>query len=114
MKKRVFISGITGNMGREGLAHLLKHSDHIDIVSIVRPSKKNKKAMRKYKDSNIEIVWGDLTSYRDVKLVYIGSVAQTGDRLSPIHWGRVGDPIKPSIYDHYAVTKIAAERMVIE
>lgn len=46
--------------------------------------------------------------------VYIGTVAQTGDRMPPIHWGRVGDPMKPSIYDYYAVSKCAAERAVIE
>lgn len=46
--------------------------------------------------------------------VYIGTVAETGDRLPPIHWGRVGDPIKPSVFDYYAVSKIAAERIVIE
>ena len=28
--------------------------------------------------------------------VYIGTVAETGDRMPPIHWSRVGDPIKPS------------------
>lgn len=50
----------------------------------------------------------------EVKLVYIGTVAETGDRLPPIHWGRVGDPIKPSIFDYYAVSKVAAERAVIE
>lgn len=50
----------------------------------------------------------------EVRLVYIGTVAQTGDRMPPIHWGRVGDPIKPSIYDYYAVSKIAAERLLIE
>jgi len=49
-----------------------------------------------------------------VKLVYIGTVAETGDRIPPIHWGRVGDPIKPSIFDYYAVSKVAAERIVIE
>jgi nucleoside-diphosphate-sugar epimerase len=49
-----------------------------------------------------------------VKLVSIGSVAMTGDRLPPIHVGRVGDPLKPSIYDPYALSKIAAERIVIE
>lgn len=48
------------------------------------------------------------------KLVNIGTVAQTGDRMPPIHWGRVGDPIKTSIYDYYAVSKVAAERLVIE
>ncbi|MEG1520538.1 MAG: NAD(P)-dependent oxidoreductase, partial [Clostridia bacterium] len=49
-----------------------------------------------------------------VKLVYIGTIAETGDRLPPIQWGRVGDPIKPSVFDYYAVSKVAAERAVIE
>ncbi|MDD3213444.1 MAG: NAD(P)-dependent oxidoreductase [Eubacteriales bacterium] len=50
----------------------------------------------------------------EVKLVSIGTVAETGDRMPPIHWGRVGDPIKPSIFDYYAVSKVAAERLLIE
>lgn len=49
-----------------------------------------------------------------IHLVNIGTVAETGDRMPPIHWGRVGDPIKPSVHDYYAVSKIAAERAVIE
>ncbi|NQX47987.1 NAD(P)-dependent oxidoreductase [Paenibacillus tritici] len=48
------------------------------------------------------------------RFVNIGTIAETGDRMPPIHWGRVGDPLKPSVYDYYAVSKIAAERMVIE
>jgi len=48
------------------------------------------------------------------KFVYIGTVAETGDRMPPIHWGRVGDPIKPSMFDYYAVSKVASERLVIE
>lgn len=51
---------------------------------------------------------------REVRFVNIGTVAETGDRMPPIHWGRVGDPIKPSMFDYYAVSKIAAERYVIE
>lgn len=49
-----------------------------------------------------------------IKLVSIGSVAMTGDRLPPIHVGRVGDPLKPSVYDAYATSKIAAEKIVVE
>lgn len=49
-----------------------------------------------------------------IRLIYTGTVAETGDRLPPIHWGRVGDPLKPSIFDFYAVTKIAGERAVLE
>ena len=48
------------------------------------------------------------------RLVYIGTVAETGDRMPPVHWGRVGDPIKPSMFDNYAVSKVVAERLVIE
>lgn len=50
----------------------------------------------------------------EIKLVYIGTVAETGDRNPPIHWGRTGDPINISIYDNYALTKTIAEREVIE
>ncbi len=46
--------------------------------------------------------------------VYVGTVAMTGDRMPPIHWGRVGDPMKPSVYDYYAVSKVFAERAVME
>jgi nucleoside-diphosphate-sugar epimerase len=49
-----------------------------------------------------------------IRLVNIGTVAQTGDRLPPIHLGRTGDPLKPSIFDMYACSKIAAERVIAE
>jgi nucleoside-diphosphate-sugar epimerase len=47
-------------------------------------------------------------------LVNVGTVAQTGDRLPPIHVGRTGDPILPSAYDYYACSKVEAERIVAE
>ena len=50
----------------------------------------------------------------NTKLVYVGSVAEYGDRLAPIYKIRVGDPIIPSVYDFYATTKISGERLVIE
>lgn len=50
----------------------------------------------------------------DVKLVYIGSVAQMSSRMEPYHWGRSGDPLKPSRFDHYGLSKIRAERIVAE
>ncbi|TFG33580.1 NAD-dependent epimerase/dehydratase family protein, partial [Candidatus Thorarchaeota archaeon] len=49
-----------------------------------------------------------------IRLVYISSVAIYGDRLAPIYWVRTGDPLKPSVYDFYATTKIRAERAIIE
>ncbi len=49
-----------------------------------------------------------------VKVVYIGTVAETGDRNPPIHWGRTGDPINISVYDHYAISKVRAEAVFAE
>lgn len=50
----------------------------------------------------------------DITVVYIGTVAETGNRCEPIHWARCGDPIKISIYDHYAISKVNAERVFAE
>lgn len=50
----------------------------------------------------------------DINVCYIGTVAETGCRNYPIHWGRTGDPIKISVYDHYALSKVIAERTFVE
>lgn len=50
----------------------------------------------------------------DIHVCYIGSVAQTSDRNEPNHWGRTGDPICISVYDHYAISKTIAERTIVE
>lgn len=50
----------------------------------------------------------------DIRVCYIGSVAQTSDRNEPNHWGRTGDPICISVYDHYAISKTVAERIFAE
>lgn len=49
-----------------------------------------------------------------IRFIYTGTVAQTGNRPAGIHMGRVGDPLKPSMFDTYALTKIVGEREVIE
>lgn len=49
-----------------------------------------------------------------IRVCYVGSVAQTSDRNEPIHWGRTGDPICISVYDHYAISKTIAERIIVE
>lgn len=166
-KKTVFLTGATGVMGMAGLKEMIRLQDKLNLTLLVRPSKKNHKTMVPYAAmQGIRIIWGDLTSYKDVldgvtgadivlhvggmvspqadryprqtmytntraaeniikaikaqpnpdniKAVYIGSVAQTGHRCPPVHWGRTGDPICISVYDHYAVSKCIAERIFVE
>jgi len=50
----------------------------------------------------------------ELKTVYIGTVAETGERDAPIHWARTGDPIKISVWDHYAISKVIAESIFAE
>ena len=49
-----------------------------------------------------------------IKVVYIGTVAETGGRNYPYHYGRIGDPINISIYDHYGLSKAIAESILVE
>jgi hypothetical protein len=48
------------------------------------------------------------------RFIYIGTVEMTGERMAPVHWGRVGDPLKPSVYSYYAMSKVYSERAVAE
>lgn len=47
----------------------------------------------------------------DIKVVYIGSVAQYGDRNPPCHWGSASDPQTPAKFDMYALSKIRSEEI---
>ena len=47
----------------------------------------------------------------DIKVVYIGSVAQYGDRNPPYHWGGADEPQTPAKYDMYALSKIRSEEI---
>ena len=46
-----------------------------------------------------------------VKVVYIGSVAQYGDRNPPCHWGDASELQKPAAFDNYALSKIRSEEI---
>jgi nucleoside-diphosphate-sugar epimerase len=49
-----------------------------------------------------------------IKVVYIGSVAQLGHKDIPNHFTSAGDLMTPALFDHYAVSKIMAERIIAE
>ena len=49
-----------------------------------------------------------------IAVVGIGTVAETGDRTPPHHWGRVGDPLRVSRFDEYGQSKVIAEKELIE
>jgi nucleoside-diphosphate-sugar epimerase len=164
MKKPVFLTGATGNMGWAGFQELYARKERFNIRILARDSKKNRKMLARYiNDPALSVIWGDLTRYEDVlagvsgadyvlhvggmvspaadyypektlkvnvaaaenvvkavlaqpnkdemRVVYIGSVAQYGDRNPPHHWGGVDEPQTPAKYDMYALSKIRAEQV---
>lgn len=48
------------------------------------------------------------------KFVHISTVALYGNRNEKHPWGRVGDPLMPSVYDSYAKHKLKGERYVLD
>jgi nucleoside-diphosphate-sugar epimerase len=165
-KKKILLTGASGNMGRHGMEELLQRTDRFEITALVLSTDKDRRIMEPYIQRGVKVIWGDLVCYEDVleaikgtdyvlhvgglvspladtmpeltmkvnvggaknivraiqaqpdpdhiKLVYIGTVAQTGNRPAPIHWGRVGDPIKLSTFDTYALSKTMAEQIIVE
>lgn len=53
-------------------------------------------------------------SLRTIKVVYIGSVSQYGSHLPPDHWAKVGNKLSAAKFDAYALSKIEAERILVE
>lgn len=51
---------------------------------------------------------------RTIKMVYIGSVSQYGSKMPPNHWGKAGDKLVCAKFDAYALSKILAERAMVE
>ena len=85
-KKRVFITGATGNMGGAVLKELLGRRDRFDIVLLARPGKKNIKKLKYLKDEpGVDIIWGDLTDYDSVLKGVTGAdyVLHIGGMVSP-------------------------------
>ncbi|KQP01371.1 NAD-dependent epimerase/dehydratase family protein [Leifsonia sp. Leaf264] len=165
-RRRVLLTGATGNWGRATLREL-RERDAVDVIAFVKRTAADERALVEFADmTNLSVVWGDLTDYtavRDaianvdavlhvgavvspladehpalarkvnvgsmqniiravkalpdparVEVVGIGSVAETGDRQAPHHWGRIGDPLRVSQFDEYGQTKVIAEKLLLE
>ena len=67
MKKTIFLTGASGSMGSEAFKELLKRRERFNIVLLLLPGAKEKRAFHKYKNNEgIKIIWGDITNYENV------------------------------------------------
>ena len=86
IKKTVFLTGGTGNMGWAGFQELYQRKERFNIRLLARDSKKNRKMLNKYVgDPAVTVIWGDLTRYEDVLEGVKGSdyVLHVGGMVSP-------------------------------
>lgn len=165
-RRRVLLTGATGNWGRATLRAFRERPDLV-VRAFALPGATDRAVLTEFEGmENLEVFFGDLTNYADVQrsidgvdvilhvgavvspladenpqlarrvnigsmqniiravaalpdpaavaVVGIGSVAETGDRQEPHHWGRVGDPLRVSRFDEYGQTKVVAEKLLIE
>ncbi len=111
---------VWGDLGNyDDLKRLVDGADYVlHIGAMVSPAADKYPEKTMY--TNIGSTLGIIKAIKEqpdpdrVHLVYVGTVAETGARTYPIHWGRIGDPINPSAYDYYALSKVFSELAVYE
>jgi nucleoside-diphosphate-sugar epimerase len=64
-KKKILLTGASGTIGRE-IFKLVSQGTKNELCILLRPSRKNKKLYKSFKE-NVEIVWGNIQNYEDVK-----------------------------------------------
>lgn len=96
---------------------LVQNSDYVLHLAALIPPKADRD-----QDTTISVNYGGTKNVVDAlsslpnkpRLIHISTVAIYGNRNHLHPWGRVGDPLLPSIFDVYATSKMKAERYVLE
>ncbi|PZQ90718.1 MAG: 3-beta hydroxysteroid dehydrogenase [Leifsonia xyli] len=111
---------VWGDLTRE--ADVVRAVDGVDVVlhvgAVVSPLADSNPALaRRVNVGSMQNIIRAVKALPDpsrVAVVGVGSVAETGDRQEPNHWGRVGDPIRVSRFDEYGQSKVVAEKLLVE
>ncbi|MDE6217966.1 MAG: NAD-dependent epimerase/dehydratase family protein, partial [Muribaculaceae bacterium] len=84
--RKVLLTGATGVMGRQGIDCLVNSDFNLAIRVLARPSSKNRRFLLPYQRKGVEVVWGDLAVYEDVKRAVdnIDIVLHVGGMVSPL------------------------------
>jgi nucleoside-diphosphate-sugar epimerase len=110
---------IFGNIGDRRICdELVKNADYVLNLAAVIPPKSDSYP-EKARICNVEGARNIVAAVESItvnqpKLVHISTVAVYGNRNYVHPWGRVGDPLLPSVYDCYASYKTIGERFVLD
>lgn len=85
-KKRVFLTGATGNMGIEVLREFVRRSDRFEVTALVMPGDRERVIIEEFAhEPSVTVQYGDVTSYQTVESCVARSdiVAHLGALVSP-------------------------------
>lgn len=96
---------------------LILGTDYVINMAAVIPPASDKSAQNSYQCNQLgtmRLTDAVAAAQRQPKFIHVSTVALYGNRTAAHPWGRVGDPLLPSVYDAYAMHKLIAERYVLE
>ena len=64
-RKKILLTGSSGTIGKEVFRELISRNKY-ELSLLLRPSRKNKKLFKSYKEP-IDIIWGDILNIEDFK-----------------------------------------------
>lgn len=102
---------------REACEKLVSGADYVvNMASVIPPlSDRRPDLAVECNERGVECLCTAIeTQKRQPRLIHISTVALYGHRTASHPWGRVGDPLIPSPFDAYALTKMRGERRVLE
>ena len=101
----------------EDCRRLVSGADYVVNMAAVIPPLADKRPDLAH-DANVTGVKNIVTAIEGCtpqpKLLHISTVALYGNRNFLHPWGRVGDPLLPSVYDEYGMGKLIGERAVLD
>lgn len=65
-RKKILLTGASGTIGIEIFRDIISRNKNYELYLFLRPSRKNKKLFKLYKQTT-NIIWGDIQNFEDVK-----------------------------------------------
>ena len=95
----------------------VQNADYVLHLAAVIPPKADHDEKMTWKTNfqgTVNLVDAIIQNGNQAALLFFSTVATYGHRSFPHYWGRIGDPLMPSIFDAYGASKVRAERYILE
>lgn len=112
------ISFVFGDITNEACClEFVKGADYVlHLAALVPPKADHDEALTRKTNyqGTVNLVDAIIQNENRAAMIFFSSVAVYGHRSFPHYWGRVGDPLMPSVFDAYGASKVRGERYILE